>query len=281
MWILTGELVLPGRAAGLGVDFVAAGRVSTRLAERHFSARERATYPRALCFATREAVIKAVGGVGIPGAPLLEMELSHDPATGAPRFVAGARYLPVLEKKLVQSVALAALTGAPLRGPSVPALDDGETPRGQEPHRDGASALRRGGRPGSEDQAEGMLAVAIARGDGQASCHRGYWAVAVTSACLADLDRLDEDERRVVETRHDPLPSIANRLAARQAAAALGLGGRAGAHFSVRGGGAERPSLWDRTAGRPAAALLSLGHEGTLGIAAVLWSETSAVDARA
>lgn len=247
MWIVTGELLLGGPARGLGVDFVGAGRVSERLARRHFSERERQEYPAALCFATREAVIKAVGGVGIPGAPLRDMELSHDPVSGEPRFVAGARYMPVLERKAVASVALAALSGGPVRASSSAAV---VTTR-------------------SEARPEGMLAVAVgAPGVGQVTCHVARWAVASTSGRLEDLSSLGEVERRIVCGRADPLPSIANRLAARHAAAALGLVGA----FSVRGGGTERPSLWDDGAGETARALLSLGHEGELGVAAVLVS---------
>jgi hypothetical protein len=103
--------------------------------------------------------------------------------------------------------------------------------------------------------------------------------VAATSATREQLAALDDEERAVVLSRHDPLPSIANRLAARQAAAALALGGPGRPNWGVRGGGGERPVLWDRQTGGPAAALLSLGHEGALGIAAVLVCDDPAIPA--
>lgn len=208
---------LPGPALGLGVDLVRRGRVSDRVAQRYFSAEERASLTADLAFAVREAVIKAVGGVGIPGAPLGDMGATR--AGDALRFVPGPRYLPVLAQKQVTAVELYELP-----------FDD-----------------------------VGVLAVACGAG---APCAVSI-AVCLARADLADLASLTDEERGVVESRHDPRASIANRLAVRLAARALG----ASQSLSVRGGGAQRPAL---VGAESEGGLVSLGHEGDFGVAAVL-----------
>jgi phosphopantetheinyl transferase (holo-ACP synthase) len=209
------SLVLPGPPRGLGVDLVGRGRVSARLAERHFAVHER-DRPE-LAFAVREAVIKAVGGVGIPGAPLADMGAERRGETLV--FVPGPRYAPVLARKRVAHVVLLVLPF---------------------------------------DEA-GVLAIACGEGEPtEARC-----AVCLERAVLGDADRLGPAERTSVLARFDPLPSIANRLAARTAARLLGVN----AAVSVEGGGALRPELaGDGLDG----ALLSLGHERDWGVAAVL-----------
>lgn len=95
---------LPGPALGLGVDLVRRGRVSDRVARRYFSEDERAALSADRAFAVREAVIKAVGGVGIPGAPLGDMGAKR--MGDALIFAPGPRYLPVLAQKRVADVLL-------------------------------------------------------------------------------------------------------------------------------------------------------------------------------
>lgn len=210
-------LSLPGPARGLGVDLVRRGRVTARLAERHFTPEERATLSPDLAFAVREAVIKAVGGVGIPGAPLGDMVAKREGAGLG--FVPGPRYLPVLAQKQVLAVRLQELP-----------FDD-----------------------------VGVLAIACGAGS---PCEVRL-AVCLARAALADRDHLTEEERAIVDGRHDPLPSIANRLAVRTAGRLLGLA----AGLTVSGGGAVRPGL---VGAEIQGALVSLGHEGDFGVAAVL-----------
>lgn len=216
---LVRAILLPGPPRGLGIDVVADGRVSERLAARHFTPAERSSFSRDLPFAAREAVVKAVGGVGVPGAPLLDMAIAR--VDGALVFVPGPRYVPVLARKAVARVHLEELSFSP----PWPMC--------------------------------GVLAVAC----GQGEPHPAVFAVVVRRQASNDLSRLNDEEHRVVRGRHDPSPSIANRVAAREAARLLGIAGE----VSVDGGGGTRPSL------RGAADfLLSLGHEGDLGVAAVL-----------
>ena len=215
------ELALPGPPVGLGVDLVARGRVTERLAARHFSEEERATMSADLAFAVREAVIKAVGGVGIPGAPLADMAARRTEAGLV--FAPGTRYLPVLARK---GVAFVVLVELPL-----PA------------HR----------------HLVGVLAIACGAGGPRAA----RAAVCLSRATLDDLAVLTSEERAVVEERHDPVASIANRVAVRVAGKLLGAAGT----LSVRGGGALRPVL---LGAETPGALVSLGHEGDFGVAAVL-----------
>ena len=217
------DLALPGRTLGLGVDLVARGRVTDRLAQRHFTEEERATLSADLAFAVREAVIKAVGGVGIPGAPLVDMAARRIGSSLV--FAPGPRYLPVLASKGVAEVVLVEL----------PLADR------------------------SDLDVIGVLAIAC----GSGGAGRARTAVCLAHARPDDLAALTPEERSVVDGRHDPLPSIANRLAVRAAGRALGVRGE----LSVRGGGALRPTL---AGAEIEGGLVSLGHERDFGVAAVL-----------
>lgn len=99
-------LRLPGPLAGVGIDVLVRGRVSTRLAERRFSGDEQRIFAEArdIPFAAREAVLKAVGGPGILGAPLREMPVAWD--GGALVFRPGPKYQAVLDERNVQGVRL-------------------------------------------------------------------------------------------------------------------------------------------------------------------------------
>jgi phosphopantetheinyl transferase (holo-ACP synthase) len=99
-------LRLPGPLVGVGIDVLVRGRVSTRLAERRFAVDEQRTFAEArdVPFAAREAVLKAVGGPGILGAPLRDMPVAWE--GGALVFRPGPRYRAVLDERGVRGVKL-------------------------------------------------------------------------------------------------------------------------------------------------------------------------------
>ena len=100
------EFALEGGLRGVGIDVLARGRVSLRLAERRYTERERAAFAEArdVPFAAREAVIKAVGGAGVLGAPLREIELAWE--GGRLVLRPGPRYRDIMTAEGVASVRL-------------------------------------------------------------------------------------------------------------------------------------------------------------------------------
>ncbi len=102
-------LSLSGPLVGVGVDIVENGRVSARVAARIFTATEREAFSgrREVPFAGREAVLKAVGGPGVLGAPLREMCIAWD--DGRLRLDPGPRYQAIMAGRGVAEVRLALL----------------------------------------------------------------------------------------------------------------------------------------------------------------------------
>lgn len=95
---------LAGPLVGAGIDLVARGRVSQLVARGKFSDAEVVAFAECLelPFAAREAVLKAVGGPGVLGAPLREMVFTWD--AGRLRFVPGPAYQRILDERGVAAL---------------------------------------------------------------------------------------------------------------------------------------------------------------------------------
>lgn len=106
MSVEVATFTLPGPLVGVGVDVVENGRVSERVAARIFTDDERPRFDlrREIPFCAREAVLKAVGGPGVLGAPLSDMPIAW---VGARlRFVPGPKYRAIMASRGVLDVRL-------------------------------------------------------------------------------------------------------------------------------------------------------------------------------